>query len=162
MTSFRLAAALAAVLSATVAGQERRQAARASITDLAWLAGDWSTSDGTRRIEERWMSPAGGAMLALSRTLRGDRMVEFEFLRIVQQGDGLAYIAQPGGRPPTEFVLTELSNQRATFENPAHDFPKMIQYLLRPDGTLEARVSDGAQKAQTFTYTRQRPDGERK
>jgi hypothetical protein len=36
----------------------------------------------------------------------------------------------------------------------------MIQYALRPDGTLEARVSDGAQKAQTFTYTRER--GERK
>jgi hypothetical protein len=154
MMSFRFAAALACIVCTTVVAQDSRPAVRASIDDLAWLAGDWSMSDGARQIEERWISPAGGAMLAVSRTVRGGRMVEFEFLRIVQQADRLAYIAQPGGRPPTEFVLTELTNRRATFENPAHDFPKMIQYTLRPDGTLEARVSDGAQKAQTFTFTR--------
>jgi hypothetical protein len=40
------------------------------------------------------------------------------------------------------------------FENPAHDFPKMIRYTLRADGTLEARVSDGGQQAETFVFTR--------
>jgi hypothetical protein len=40
----------------------------------------------------------------------------------------------------------------ATFENPAHDFPRMIRYTRRPDGALEARVSDGGERGQTFVF----------
>ena len=93
-------------------------------------------------------------MLATSRTVKGDRMVAFEFLRIVERDGGLVYIAQPNGRPPTDFVMTAFSAQSATFENPAHDFPKMIRYTLRPDGILDATISDGGKRAQTFTFKR--------
>ena len=82
-------------------------------------------------------------MLAVSRTLKGDRMVAFEFLRIVERDGRLIYIAQPDGRPPTEFTLTAITADSVTFENPMHDFPKMIRYTKRADGALEARVSDG-------------------
>jgi hypothetical protein len=133
---------------------ERRQPARASIADVAWLAHNWAMDAKPMTIEERWTPPAGGAMLGVSRTIKGDRMVAFEFLRVVERDGGLIYIAQPNGRPPTEFVLTSLSKQDATFENPAHDFPKMIRYALRGDGSLEARVSDGRQNGQTFVFKR--------
>jgi hypothetical protein len=131
-----------------------RSPVRASIGDMSWLAGEWVSSGSPTTIEERWTPPAGGAMLAVARTLNGDRMVEFEFLRIVQRDGGLVYVAQPGGRPPTEFVLTMFSKDSATFENPAHDFPKVIRYALRANGTLEATISDGGQKARTFTFAR--------
>ena len=91
-------------------------------------------------------------MLAVSRTLKGDRMVAFEFLRIVERDGSLVYIAQPNGRPPTEFTLTAITADSATFENPTHDFPKMIRYSKRADGSLEARVSDGGQKAEVFVF----------
>ena len=91
-------------------------------------------------------------MLSVSRTLKGDRMVAFEFLRIVERDGGLVYIAQPNGRPPTEFTLTAITTDSATFENPIHDFPKMIRYARRADGSLEARVSDGGQKSETFVF----------
>ena len=95
-------------------------------------------------------------MLAVSRTLKGGRMTGFEFLRIVERNGGLVYIAQPGGRPPTEFALTRISGESATFENPAHDFPKMIRYTKRNDGTLEARVSDGTDaNAEVYIFKRQ-------
>jgi hypothetical protein len=81
-------------------------------------------------------------------------MVAFEYLRIVERDGGLVYIAQPNGRPPTEFTLTGITADRATFENPTHDFPKMIRYTRRADGSLEARVSDGGQKAETFLFKR--------
>ena len=61
-------------------------------------------------------------------------------------------------RPPTEFVLTAVAADSATFENPAHDFPKMIRYTRRPDGGLEARVGGaGGERPQTFVFTRQAP-----
>jgi hypothetical protein len=126
--------------------------ARATLTQLAWLAGTWSGDSGPIAFEERWTPAAGGAMLAVSRTLKGDRMVAFEFLRIVERDGTLVYIAQPNGRPPTEFVLTAMTADSVTFENPAHDFPKMIRYSQRTDGSLEARVSDGGQKAEVYVF----------
>jgi len=114
------------------------------------MAGTWSGGAGGATFEERWTPPAGGAMLAVSRSLKGDRMVAFEFLASSNAFD-LVYVAQRGGRPPTDFVLTPDS---ATFENPAHDFPKMIRYAKRGDGTLEARVRDGGQRGETFIFRR--------
>jgi hypothetical protein len=152
----------AAAVTATLLGaagwvpgaQVRREPVRALISQVAWLAGTWTGSAGETTFEERWTEPAGGAMLAVSRTVKGARMVGFEFLRIVERDGGLVYIAQPNGRPPTEFVLTALTGESATFENPAHDFPKVIRYGTRPDGGLEARVSDGGQRADTFVFRR--------
>lgn len=132
--------------------QGGKPAARSTLTQLTWLAGTWSGGDGPVTFEERWTPPAGGAMLAVSRTLKGDRMVAFEFLRIIERNGTLVYIAQPNGQPPTEFTLTAITSDSATFENPMHDFPKMIRYSRRADGSLEARVSDGGQKGDTFVF----------
>jgi hypothetical protein len=142
------------VSGSLVAAQSSRPPARATIGQVAWIAGAWSGGGGGTTFEERWTPPGGGAMLAVSRTVKGDRMVGFEFLRIVERNGGLVYVAQPDGRPPTDFVLTEISADSATFENPAHDFPKMISYTRKSDGTLEARISDGGQKGQSFVFRR--------
>jgi hypothetical protein len=58
--------------------------------------------------------------------------------------DGVVYIAQPGGRPPTEFALTSGGSGLAVFENPAHDFPKRLSYR-RTGRTLLVEV-EGAEK----------------
>jgi len=142
------------VLGSVMMAQPPRPPARASIGQVAWIAGAWSGGGGAATFEERWTPPAGGAMLAVSRTVKGDRMVAFEFLRIVERNGGLVYIAQPDGRPPTDFVLTEIAADSATFENPAHDFPRMIRYSKKSDGTLEARISDGGQKGESFVFRR--------
>lgn len=114
--------------------------AKATAADLAWLAGDWvGTRSSGSSIEERWSPPLGGAMLAVSRTVNsGGKMVAFEYLRVVEREGGLVYIAQPGGKTATEFVLTELSSSRAVFDNPRHDYPKRIVYELSADGVLSA------------------------
>ncbi len=119
---------------------EMPAAAKAAIGDLAWLAGAWvgSRSSGSS-IEERWSPPLGGAMLAVSRSVNtSGKMFAFEYLRIVERDDGLVYIAQPGGKTATEFVLTELDKTRAVFDNPRHDYPKRIVYELSAEGGLSA------------------------
>ena len=94
-------------------------------------------------------------MLGVSRTVSGDRLVEFEYLRIVERDGGLLYIAQPNGQPPTEFRLTHLDGESATFENPSHDFPKVIAYRARPDGSLEASISgEKGQKKMSWVFER--------
>jgi Domain of unknown function (DUF6265) len=116
--------------------------AKAAIGDLAWLAGAWvgTRSTGSSN-EERWSPPLGGAMLAVSRSVNtSGKMFAFEYLRIVERDDGLVYIAQPGGKTPTEFLLTELTKTRAVFDNPRHDYPKRIVYELSAEGSLSATV----------------------
>jgi hypothetical protein len=143
---------LAIGLLTPIGAAQSRPNVPTSLSQLAWLAGTWSGGGGGVAIEERWTAPAGGAMLAVSRTVKGDRMVAFEYLRIVERDGTLFYIAQPNGRPPTEFRLSAITADSAMFENQAHDFPKVIAYRKKADGTLEARVSDGGQRGETFLF----------
>lgn len=117
--------------------------AKATIDDLAWLSGAWVGTrgrTGATSIEERWSPPLGGALLGVSRTVSRGEMRSFEFLRIVERDGGLVYFAQPGGRSPTEFVLTELSTTRAVFDNPRHDYPKRIVYQLSDEDGLNVSI----------------------
>ena len=119
--------------------------------DLAFLKGAWEGSAGAMKFEERWTEEAGGLMLGVARTIKGDRAVAFEFLRIEFRQDGVFYVAQPGGRPKTEFKLTASDGQSATFENPEHDHPKLIRYSRGADGSLKAEL-DGAEGKQAFLF----------
>lgn len=126
-------------------------AAATTPADLSFLKGAWEGGPPGMKFEERWTEEAGGLMLGVSRTLKGDRAIGFEFLRIEFRKDGAVYVAQPGGKPGTEFKLTTSEGKSATFENPAHDHPKLIRYTLQPDGTLKAEL-DGAEGRQSFVF----------
>lgn len=129
--------------------------APARIAQVAWIAGDWIGMIGTSSVEERWSTGNGGGMIATSRTLRGDVMTEFEFLCISERDGTLVYTAMPNAGPATDFTLTKIDADSATFENPAHDFPKMIRYAKRPDGGLDATISGGpTSKPTTFSFKR--------
>jgi hypothetical protein len=131
--------------------------AAGTIAQMAWLAGTWSGSVGAGTVEERWTPAAGGSMISVGRTLRNGGMPAFEFICIVERNGGLVYSAMPNGRQPaTDFAMTKIDATSVTFENPEHDFPKMIRYSLRPDGMLEAIVSgDTGSKPDSFTYKKQ-------
>ena len=130
--------------------------APARIGQVAWIAGDWINVTATGSVEERWSTAAGGGMIATSRTLRGtDVMTAFEFLCISEKDGTLVYTAMPNASPSTDFTLTKIDADSATFENPTHDFPKMIRYAKRADGGLDATISAGpTSKPTTFSFKR--------
>lgn len=126
-----------------------------TLTDIAWISGAWQTAPGGRRqIEEHWTQVAGGSMMGVSRTVAGDKTVEFEYLRIEQRADGIFYVAHPKARcPGTDFKLTKASANEAVFENPQHDFPKRIIYRKGTDDSLTASIDGGeGTKAMTFSF----------
>ncbi|HKG47847.1 MAG TPA: DUF6265 family protein [Pyrinomonadaceae bacterium] len=128
-----------------------------TLADLSWISGAWQTQPGGRRqIEEHWMQVGGASMLGMSRTVAGEKMVEFEYLRIEQRADGVYYVAHPQARcPATDFKLTRASATEAVFENPQHDFPKRIIYRKSGNDELTASVDGGeGTKARTFAYRR--------
>src|SRR6476620_6794176 len=125
-----------------------------ALVDLAWITGAWQTEGGKRQIEEHWTQAAGGTMLGMSRTVAGEKTVEFEYLRIEQRANGIYYVAHPQARcPGTDFKLTRASATEAVFENPQHDFPKRIIYRKTGDDSLTASIDGGeGTKSMSFAF----------
>jgi hypothetical protein len=147
--------AVVVLAAGTATAPAAAQDSPATIADLNWIAGTWSVANGNQTIEEHWTSAASNAIVGLGRTLAGDRMVAFEYLRIEARADGVFYVAQPNGRAPTSFRLTKWDGQTAVFENPDHDFPKRIMYTKSGNDAVTALVDGGeGTNALTFTYTR--------
>lgn len=138
-------------LSAAASSTPAVQKASASIARVGWIAGTWIGTTGPVTVEERWTPPAGGSMIATARTLRNSAMAGFEFLCMAERDGSLVYTALPNARTPaTDFVLTTITDDSATFENPAHDYPKMIRYSRLADGSLQTTVSGAAsQRSET-------------
>jgi uncharacterized protein YbjT (DUF2867 family) len=124
------------------------------IDQLSWMAGHWASSGAAGGwSEEIWLAPQGTLMPGLNREVASNGRTQFEFLRIEQRATGqIVYVASPGGGPTTDFTLTQLGTQRATFENPAHDFPRRLTYW-REGNVLHARAEgeDGG-KARLLEY----------
>lgn len=153
-TTRNLALALVCVASPLRAESPAAPPLKASLAQLAWMAGDWQMSDGDKVVEEHWMAPKGGLMLGIGRTVEGGRAVEFEFMRIEQKGDGLVYLASPGGRLATPFPLVERGETSAVFESTL-EFPRRVSYQKNADGSLTARIEgtrDGKPATKEWTW----------
>jgi hypothetical protein len=136
-------------------GPKAPPVAPARIAQVGWIAGDWINVTATGSVEERWSTGNGGGMIATSRTLRGDVMTAFEFLCISERDGTLVYTAMPNAGPATDFTLTKIDQDSATFENPTHGFPQMIRYSKRADGGMDATISGGpTSKPTTFSFKR--------
>lgn len=118
---------------------------RPTIGDLSWFSGCWQMERAPGRLSyEQWTKPQG-IMIGLAYTLRDGKIVDHEFLRLIERDGDIFYVAIPARQKETEFKLTALSENEAVFENPDHDFPQRLIYRKR-DGGISARVegeSDG-------------------
>jgi hypothetical protein len=143
-------------LIAAAIGSPIHAQSSAGIDDAAWLGGCWSFAGKNGFTEEHWLPPAGGAMLGLSRTIRGDKMVEFEYLAIRTIDGKLSYVATPSRQKETVFTLARHSPAELVFENPSHDFPQRVIYRKVPDG-LAVRIEgivDGKSRSADFPFRR--------
>ncbi|MCL7713891.1 DUF6265 family protein [Stenotrophomonas mori] len=108
--------------------------ATAAADGFDWLAGHWCGGSAERTIEEVWLPAAGGTLLGMSRTLGGDTLASFEFMRLVASGEDAGLHVQPDGAPPTTFAIAGHGDGWVVFAQAAHDFPDRIEY--RRDGAL--------------------------
>lgn len=144
--------------AAVAVAQDTAEENLAGVFALSWFAGSWSTRGEETEAEETWMPPKAGLLLGIHRSVTPSGRVVFEYLRIEERPDGVFYMASPMGREATPFRLTELTEDRAVFENPEHDFPKRIIYRREGADTLHARVEgehDGETGYLEWTFSRQ-------
>ena len=141
------------VVAALTSGAVRTQGV-AKVEDVAWLAGCWSIVRPDGFTEEYWRPPAGGAMLGVGRTIRANKMTEFEFLSIREVAGRLSYVAIPSRQTETVFPLVKFTASELVFENPTHDFPQRVIYR-KVSGGLVARVEgavNGKLRGEDYAY----------
>lgn len=120
----------------------------ADVDQLEWFSGCFTYSSPNATIEESWSKPAGGILLGYSRTIRGGKVVEYEFVRIAPGPDSrLTYFAHPSGQAPAAFALRSSTPTEVVFENLEHDFPQRIIYRKSSEG-LFARI-EGTRNGQS-------------
>lgn len=107
--------------------------------DLSWMSGYWLDCSNGREASETWSDPRAGLMVGSAVTVSRNGRPSFEVSHIGMTPQGFAYVAQPGGAPPTVFVMTENEGSRAVFSNPENDFPQRVIYW-RDGEVLRARI----------------------
>ena len=128
----------------------------ASLQVAEWLVGDWRGTRGESQILERWQKVSTETFEGLGKTQRGAQVVESETLRLLAMEQRVFYVAKVAHNDlPVAFALTQCDGQRLVFENPAHDFPKKLEYQLTGPDTLSVRVSAG-ERGFTLTLNRQK------
>ena len=59
----------------------------ATLKDFSWLVGQWTGTGLGGVTDELWSGPAAGAMMGSFRLLRDGKVVFYEFLTLVEQGN---------------------------------------------------------------------------
>ncbi len=148
----RILAGLVVTLSVATASTQE-----SGIQRVAWLQGCWETVSPQRTIEEQWMAPRGRSMVGVSRTVRGDSLVEYELMVLREQMDRLSYEAHPAGQPSAVFLSRTVGDSSVVFENLQHDFPQRIGYQRSGPDLLLAWIEgteNGQARRVDFSYRR--------
>lgn len=128
-----------------------------SLDSLRWLLGDWTAAGSKTTFHESWA--AAGAQTfegaGVERATADGAVQAAESLRLVAMAGGVFYIAKVSHNElPIAFRLTSCSDGRFVFDNPAHDFPRRVEYQRGEDGRLQVTVSDGEDKGFTLDFRR--------
>jgi ketosteroid isomerase-like protein len=128
----------------------------AALEPLRWLLGDWQAEGSKTRFHESWRERDRQTFsgTGIERAKPDGAVKGAEDLRLVQMGDGVFYVSKvTHNELPVAFRLTTCADGVFVFENPAHDFPRRLEYR-RGDDALTVRVSDGAEQGFTLEFQR--------
>ncbi len=134
-----------------------------------WLAGTWRHEEEEGVCEEFWSEAGGDTQFGAFRWTAGGKTRFYELFVIERDEDGLWLRLRhfgPGMVPledegPLAWRLVGSTEQEATFENPAYDFPRRVVYRRTGEHELLARIEgvseDGADRSHAFRF--RRPSG---
>lgn len=113
--------------------------------EFEWLVGTWEGKDGNGVFQESWdYIGETDDLIGNGYVFVGDDTVFREMLFITRKDDSWQYQAQVATQNEGEtisFPCTVLSEGKALFENPDHDFPRTIDYQLDVNGVLRIELT---------------------
>ena len=142
---------------------------KASVDQLAWIAGPWTGTLGDRTIEQHWMAPLAGSMVGMYRSIRAGKPTLYELLAIEQDAEGglvlrikhfapgPGLVGQEGKEESANHALVQLDGRRAVFENMTPTGPVRVTFSSPDAAALDIvveRTREGKPAATTFAYRR--------
>lgn len=122
---------------------------------LSWIVDRWISKEGASTSYEHWEKTSDVLFTGGSETVKNGDTVFAEKLKIEVIDGSIYYIADVSHNPePVKFKLTYVTETEAVFENPQHDFPKKITYML-VEGKLHASI-EGPSKKIDFVMNKMR------
>lgn len=124
-------------------GQASETPAPQNLQSLNWLQGSWNRLDtkAGRSGVETWTKVSDHQLKGLGVSMRGTDTAFVEKISIEFKDGGIYYVADvPGNAKPVYFKFTSITPNGFVCENPAHDFPKKIEYQLEGN-ILKAAIS---------------------
>jgi hypothetical protein len=73
----------------TVRTEPKAEAARATLADISWIAGQWQGKGLGGIAEETWSHPASGSMVGMFRIIRNDKVWFYELMVISEENRSL-------------------------------------------------------------------------
>ncbi|QQS48693.1 MAG: hypothetical protein IPM66_08740 [Acidobacteriota bacterium] len=138
-----------------------------AVSDLGWLAGDWTCEKWGGRMNETWAPPTGNSMTGMFSHVKSAEPAFYEFMTIEKTAEGLRFylrhfgpksVAWEDKQAPMVFSVRLASKHEVVFER--IDIPdantKLVYKLEGPD-RLTARLEktkDGKTQVETFNYVR--------
>lgn len=142
--------------------------AKATVDQLAWVTGAWTGRLGERTIEQHWSAPLAGSIVAMYRSIQGNRATLYELLAMEQEGEGVVLrikhfapgaglVSQEAKDQSIDHTLVRLEDRTAVFEGGAGPIPTRITFTHPDPDTLNitvARQRDGKPVSTEFKYAR--------
>jgi hypothetical protein len=135
------------VLSLGLSGQETNK----TLHELEWILGEWKRLNAEPGVThlEKWCKVSDQHFQGIGLTMkdRDTLFVEKLFIRI--KGEDIFYIAEVEENPaPVYFKFTSWEGNSFVSENPEHDAPKKIEYILKgKEMTAKVSWDDGGFEA---------------
>lgn len=153
----------ASMLALALGSAEASAASCNSLASLRWLLGDWVADGGKTSFHESWteVAPQTFEGAGIERANPDGSIKGGEALRLVEMAGGVYYLSKVAHNElPVAFRLNECADGRFVFDNPAHDFPRRLEYVLAPDGRLKVHVSDGGERGFSLIFGRSASPGD--
>lgn len=120
-----------------------------------FLEGTWKIEN--KEIYEHWDKLRANVLRGLSYKIESGQLRILEYLDIARSENKTIYTAtalNQNDRKSIDFELTK-SDSVFTFENPDHDFPKVIAYQRLSDTVVFVKVSDGNKRGFSYKMMKQ-------
>lgn len=147
-------------------GVSHAQGFKATLSDLAFMAGQWEVKHAWGDMEEVWEKPMGNSMISTFRCVKDGKAVFYEFVIVEQEGPipvmKLRHF-NPGSigweekNEPLSYPLVSLKDQRAMFE--ARDQSLRLIYEVdadKLDVILEEKNKKGEWEKVVFNFLRKK------
>ncbi|WP_259014539.1 DUF6265 family protein [Emticicia fluvialis] len=126
------------------------------LSELYFLEGTWKTEN--KEVYETWKQLPDGTLEGQGYKIKDGAKVVTERLRIRIVKGKTTYEATVPDQNNNQTIAFELNKATAgvfSFENPAHDFPKKIQYRPVDGRTIQVRVLGDGDKGFEYKILKQ-------